>query len=472
MTDSLERFLRDLDFDVPAGLVERAKTAAIGIDKASLQRSPEARESVREASTSQVGRTRGGFRWDQEARHDRAWALIAAVLVVAVVATLLVTAHLARSSHPAPAPAGEAPQAQTGTYVVTQPFLSPSDAAVLVNESRSTLVPASLEITHDGGQTWIRSGVTAAAGIDVSWLDSQHLLVESVSAGSPPVWQMTADGGYHWRIISNPQLPPSDEIGLIRFLDRVEGWDISCRGCTASSEAQAQFTTWHTIDSGAHWQQLGNPFSWPGLAIRDFDFVDSQHGFMSAIGDDFVGRLLSTKDGGVTWHLIDLPPPAGGWSQLGGSPRGCEAGHSCSLLPAIFGQQGVLLVTEPSSYESFTFTTADGGLTWTNPRVLTVQASPETPLSGPWQAALDPDKWWMVDSQGILHRTDDGGNSWQSWRPTLPAGYTLEYAKPVSTGILWGFAAAPGSHHILVRSSDGGVTWSTVRVTPYLTLAA
>lgn len=454
MTDSLERYLQDLDFDLPTGLVERAVASAAADRKpdsatpAQLAREPFGAE----LTNDKVARVRTEFNMNRAARPHRALVFVAALLVIAVVVTLVFTARLMRTSHEVPA--NKAPQAEAGGFVVSQSFFSSSDAAVLVDESTPRHpAPAQLEITHDGGQTWLRSGITGPV-VDVTWLDSHHLVVVSADMKRPPVWEITADGGHHWRII-NPPVPASS-FENVYFLDSFEGWGWSCSGCGLPSAPVQQWTVWHTVDSGAHWEQLGDPFSLPGAMPLGLRFVDSQRGFTGASTTDGAGRLIVTQDGGVTWRVVDLPEPAGGWSQPGLANFGC----SCTLAPVMFGQEGVLLVEGATAQKWFTYTTADGGLTWGNPQVLPLLVT--QPPGDPWQAPLDAENWWISDAHGLLYRTDDGGKTWRSSRPSLPAGYSLTYAKPVSAKVLWGVAVASGDH-FLVRSSDGGATWSAVK---------
>jgi photosystem II stability/assembly factor-like uncharacterized protein len=394
--------------------------------------------------------------------HQPTWLLlpVAAFLAVALVVALVLAAQLLRMQ--SVVPANETPRAVAGTLalpVLDQSMFSASDAAVLVDQSPANLEGrGQLEITHDGGQTWIRTGI-AALQVRITWFDSEHLFVAAKDLGASAL-RMTADGGYHWHTIKAPG-PVSQQTYLPYFLNPVEGWIRSCSvpGCSQGSLS----TIWHTVDSGAHWQQLGNPFSWPGVLPIDLYFVDSQHGFMGAASTDGAGRLVVTQDGGNTWRLVDLPQPAGGWFQPDAGPTNCGAG-ACTVLPDVFGKQGVVLVEEPLTHRErdwFTYTTADGGLTWSNPHL--VPAQMPQPLEMPWQAPLDPENWWMTDLQGTLYWTNDGGSTWHSSRPTLPAGYSLAYVKPVSADVLW--AIARGSvDQFLVRSSDHGTTWSVIKL--------
>jgi photosystem II stability/assembly factor-like uncharacterized protein len=459
MTDSLERLLKDLSFDLPADLVERAKAGA-GIDRVERVTPAQPTDSRgADLTTHRITPVRTGSRLDREAKPPRALALIAALLALAIVATFAFT-RLVRTTHDVPA--NKPQQAQAGGFVVQSSFFSANDAAVL-ESTQYRAGSAQLEITHDGGQTWIQTGINPLGGW-VKWLDSQNLVVAAVSIGRPTELLMTADGGHHWRTIT-PGLGPSEAIISAYFLDPLEGWATSCRDCASSQGPPSpEWTVWHTVDAGAHWQQLGNRLSWPSVVPLGLEFVDSLHGFMGAASTDGTGRLIVTLDGGSTWRLVDLPQPPGGWSQPDAGPTICAAGF-CTLLPHIFGKQGVVLVQGTLVSGDWAYTTADMGLTWSDPHVVPAQIV--QPPEMPWQAPLDPENWWMTDPQGTLYRTNDGGSTWHSSRPTLPASYSLESVSPVGADNLWGIAIASGDHtgdHFVVRSSDGGATWSAIKL--------
>jgi hypothetical protein len=104
MTDPLDRFLQDLHFDVPAGLVERAKRAAATRDQSGLAVTPRQVRSeldVRPEQHITPPLQKTGFGVDSREtgrqRLPKLLALAAALLALTIVVTLMLTA---RSLHP------------------------------------------------------------------------------------------------------------------------------------------------------------------------------------------------------------------------------------------------------------------------------------------------------------------------------------------------------------------------------------
>jgi hypothetical protein len=128
MTDSLERFLEDLRFEVPAGLAHRAKAAAAQNDRTQ----------------------RTGIHWQ---RQPWALTLVAALLALAIVATLILGA---RSLHPkAVVPGGQIP-----TELVPGDPIPPSLAANgWIAYSTDGPVPGTTDITTGSDIYLVRPGV-------------------------------------------------------------------------------------------------------------------------------------------------------------------------------------------------------------------------------------------------------------------------------------------------------------------------
>lgn len=87
---------------------------------------------------------------------------------------------------------------------------------------------------------------------------------------------------------------------------------------------------------------------------------------------------------------------------------------------------------------------------------------------GPDKPFLDlqfttPQRGFVVGAFGIIFRTEDGGRSWQPWMSHLdnPKGYHLNAIAAVQ-GVLY----IAGEHGLVLRSTDGGEHFSTLKL-PY-----
>lgn len=92
--------------------------------------------------------------------------------------------------------------------------------------------------------------------------------------------------------------------------------------------------------------------------------------------------------------------------------------------------------------------TIDGGRNWH------VQLSGHASVTA--IAILDSQLGWAVFDGGLL-RTTDGGAHWDTW-----SNQALSSVQFITAKIGWGLAAAPQVTGVLVRSTDGGRTWSEV----------
>jgi photosystem II stability/assembly factor-like uncharacterized protein len=420
-----------------------------------------------------LSRTMAGLAVEAPARTHRPGRLrqpkwlvtvVAVCLVLAILVTLVASrVLLSRQTIPSNEP-------QLGTVqlpIGREWILSARDAAVIAGQSDE------LEITHDGGRTWLRSGIRISQfnTMSLRWLDPKHIVIIRDSAGPPYIFDTSSDGGAHWQS-SRLSFPAGTESAFTFFLNASEGWTLcESTDCAAPEPAacQGQYVCvprvlYHTVDSGSRWQLIGSDFTLPWSSVFGLLFTDSKHGFMSTSNADGVGRLLVTGDGGHTWEWVQLPPPPGGWPGRGSSPTSCTY-STCVLLPAMFGQQGVTVV-ETSIGNWFTYTTTDGGITWANPRSLPVE-QPHS-MFEPWHGAVDPREWWAVSATGKLYRTADAGATWVRIEATLPSDYALTNVKPAGGDVLWGTSGGPegllppGPPMYLLRSIDAGKSWTVV----------
>jgi photosystem II stability/assembly factor-like uncharacterized protein len=337
-------------------------------------------------------------------------------------------------------------------------FYSAEDVAVQPEPRAGPWSPSvgDVLISHDAGRTWVRTPVNYPL-VNLRWLDSKHIVAAMDNVGPPNLLESTADGGGHWQGTGGYHWQTAN--GILQwpsfntfFLDANEGWALCstfgpCRG--SQNEVVSETGIYHTLDSGAHWQQIGNWVAPAGVVPNELLFTDAEHGFLAATSGDAVGRLFVTIDGGKTWRLMELPAPPGGWQRSAVNV----------LAPAMFGTHGVLLVDAPGG--GFTYTATDGGLIWGSPHAVPTQALQIVPSLAP----LDSTNWWIVDARGELFGTSDGSQRWQRIQTKLPSGYTLVTVSPVGGSVLWGTATTDGGKFLFpVRSVDGGTSWSVLEL--------
>ena len=390
----------------PSGGIEDRVIRAIALD---------ARNVDRRRTSRSPGRI------DRRASSHRMLAALAALLTLVVVIALVVVAGGLRQTRTAPVNAG-----RPGTAVIEVIprafFFSPSDALVVDFEGR-------ILVTHDGGRDWLTTKVSM---MDATawWIDSDRIVLDPW----PHAIQTTTDGGAQWTVHANGAgADPS--YGF--FLDVEEGWTID------NNHAGSGTAVFHTTDSGSHWETLANLAPTPTIG-GPIMFTDPLHGYMGGVSADGVGRYFTSLDGGRTWNLATLPRPAAGWGGASGTVG----------LPRFFGARGVLSYSA-SDGTSYTYTTSNGGATWSNPQPFPLAAS--TPVFA------DPSEGWAVDAQGREYRTSDGGQSWSRVAYALP-GFVLTSVSPVGGQTLWGIARAGAGSSYAVRSDDGGITWSPVKL--------
>ncbi len=222
----------------------------------------------------------------------------------------------------------------------------------------------------------------------------------------------TVDGGAHW-------LPQASALSAaltdVSFVDATHGWAAG-EACADSSCASPRGAVLGTSDGGAHWsaQVVGDV---PPLS--DIHFVDAAHGW--AVGTS-PGVLLSTDDGGATWRAT-TPSQATGLSKV----TATDPNHAWALADGSVYALG-----------------ADGS--WTG-----------HPVGGQALRGLtfvDPRHGWVIDGDGQVYGTADGGSTWSPQGTVSSAVTGVGFGDP-----LHGLAVGPST---MSDSVDGGKTWSNV----------
>jgi len=150
--------------------------------------------------------------------------------------------------------------------------------------------------TSDGGNHW--DMMTQTTGLlTMAFADQLHGIGQAFYGDDrPPV--RTVDGGRTWSRIEIPHLKQVDSL---IFLSGQIAW--------VTDRRDNDLLFFRTTDGGQSWQESRTalPRGWPN--VREFSFMDQNHGWMvlSRNGADKV-RLLKTTDGGRTWSTVSIPP--------------------------------------------------------------------------------------------------------------------------------------------------------------------
>lgn len=257
------------------------------------------------------------------------------------------------------------------------------------------------------------------------------------------------------------------ELTDIVFLDADTGWAVGDRG-----------VIWKTQDGGRRWEVRNASVT---CRLESICFVNDTHGWIvggwpHAYTHKNTGVVLKTVNGGQTWNRVNQPTlPALKHVQFFDKQRGWAVGNASAMYPS-----GI-------------FQTNDGGRTWTplpsgrgavwltadfrSPYVgavaghqgnlgliLNKEIQPSrTPNLGSRNLhamRLERGIGWLVGESGLLMRSSDGGLTWQRPPGALPAGINTRcdfYTVAAIGSHVW-VAGAPGS--VVLYSSDKGATWT------------
>ncbi len=316
----------------------------------------------------------------------------------------------------------------------------------------------------------------------------------------------TADGGVHWKNVT-PNFPStaSQQKVVADFFTFSIAW-------VAKSQTNADGTitvvVFRTTDGGQTWQDTTIQQISP---IFQITFADAQHGWMLSKQVDLANAeaidILRTTDGGKTWAIVssvlpastDTPPP--GRLPFGGDKAGLgfldtmtgwttgsfplngyvffyvthdggatwnrqtvpfstdQASTQIATRPPRFftATDGILpvsFVTENASSLDF-YVTHDAGTTWKSTTPLAASASVSD--------VIDVNHGWASDGT-LLYVTSDGG---QHWAKLSPGGSFQHVTRLdfVSSNIGWAIGATDSHAPSLLKTVDGGQTWTVIPYT-------
>jgi len=246
--------------------------------------------------------------------------------------------------------------------------------------------------------------------------------------------------------------PDREDYYGVFVLDENNAWAVGSRGIIL-----------HITDNG---EKVATLPTWVEKALYDIDFTDAQTGL--AIGQD--GLIIKTGDGGKTWKQVKLELPLQEWQAAQPHLFSMSRGTDPNKVWAV-GPVGTIIHSQ------------DGGETWEN-----LSLGRDVTLNGV-SFANDTEGWVVGEFGSILH-TSDGGKTWQEQknvlnlpkytRPDLSEEDALKQrVPPLYLEDLFlvavdfrnpreGYVA--GESGILLKTEDGGETWTNVSSGSFNTL--
>ncbi len=267
-----------------------------------------------------------------------------------------------------------------------------------------------IQKTTDGGQTWVElnDGNASDLSSDLSavfFTDAQNGWV----VGTAGAVSRTSDGGQTWTVLSGS----NSNAESVFFLDENVGWAVVGR------------TILKTTNGGTDWSVQHNS----GLVVNDVFFVDSQTGWY--VGSSGVYR---STDGGATWAR-----------QLNPSEAMVAVHFVNSQIGWVSGQNGAI------------YKTTDGGNSWLRQ---------STNISDNIQSLFfrNAQLGWATAGQNTILITPNGGATWNI--QIIGPVKTINPRSVFFVSDQVGFVAGSGDAGPLLKSTDGGTSWDTVRIGP------
>ena len=383
----------------------------------------------------------------------RSIRIIAAVLLVAAVATTGCTAH--STVHPAAGPS--TPPSTITSGPASNPPAGPTATLPLGHIEQLDAVQATgagtvvavgeggILSTSNRGRSWIRiwRGAQELRGLDFVSAQTGWVVGDGVLLG-------TVDGGLHWQRLGQPEVGP---LRQVHFVSPAQGWGVAGAD-RADQRSVAATRLVRTSDGGRTWTALAAP-----APPQSVCFTAPDDGWLASDR-----RVWRSVDGGRSWGArpsFTLPVAAG------------EPPFVASLQCARPGAAWVRFDSGDhyAGHSPYAlYTSGDGGAHW-HGVLSTLGAVLPVPLPGgpgshpgPF-SVIDPQRAFLLsptpaaESTGAVLISQGGG--WLRRLPDIP-GTTLFMPRSVSFASAtrgWAVGANLAGRAMLLATSDGGRSW-------------
>lgn len=266
----------------------------------------------------------------------------------------------------------------------------------------------SLIKTVSSGLHWYSISFPINANItSIDFLDNNHGWVAGTMGNSAYLYQ-TTDGGNYWK-----QLLKTKARNIsIDLLNNNVGW--------ASADSILYFTN----DSGRHWTKHNLH-----LSISHVFFLNIRQGWLTS-----GNRVYRTSDGGLNWEYVALnQQPIRGLGKI--QFLNASVGYVIGTFVGFNEEDGYL------------FKTTDGGITWN--QVLSVGGSFIGYATFTDMDFLDENTGWVV-AEDQVYKTTNG----RDWKQVSTAS-NLNHITAINHSTVWG----AGNYGSLFLSGDGGKNW-------------
>ncbi|MHB8317829.1 MAG: WD40/YVTN/BNR-like repeat-containing protein, partial [Acidimicrobiales bacterium] len=330
------------------------------------------------------------------------------------------------------------PSGVSGLYQMSCP--TPTQCVAVGVESDASGTPISVA-TSDSGAVWTMHAVPGNATPESIACPSSSICY-AVGSGTPLA---SSDMGQSWSALAPPPKPSLFlSIACTSTTSCVAGGGELISSSSGGVQIPAPAFAISTSDAGASWKQLNLPTSTtPQLAVSCPSPL--------VCYADGLDSILSTKNGGISWAVDTLP---------GADFLGFASAISCPSIEVCYvAGPPPIWASGPGNLEMIM--TTNGGATW-RPVVL----PPVPGYLSPGVSCPSTQECFVVEGGEVIETTD-GAASWTvdtalSGKIQLNSVACPSIAVCFAAGSVETTGSGVISNPVVVRTEDGGATWSVL----------